>query len=294
MLKEKVYLNRITIDYQTFYNNTKDYFNRHRVEISFDFVQSDYKQLSYKIVSFPQGMRTILQPTMSNVVPIDTTYDLTSFVFNGEEFTPPNIPTGYTYCPIKQPFLDILLDARTPEANYLCIIHEHMHALVYKANLAGFPTKDVMDIDSLGRSYYNNNLPEQVDSNFGEQWILLQPYIKSLTKTNMYKYFQSNEIVGLKPEFVTLLDQARGIAGIPFIITSGYRDPAHNAAVGGVMDSAHETGLAVDLLIKDGISGEKINSALHKVGLNRFGYYQDGHLHVDYDLTKPNPCYWVK
>lgn len=109
-----------------------------------------------------------------------------------------------------------------------------------------------------------------------------------------YKYFTEKEVVGLKPEFVKLLDAAREIAGVPFKITSGYRDAKHNAEVGGVTDSAHTSGLAVDLLVKDTVSGGKILLALAQVGFKRFGFYADGHLHVDMDTTKPSPCYWIK
>ena len=117
---------------------------------------------------------------------------------------------------------------------------------------------------------------------------------ETLHFNNDGEYFKDSEVVGLKPEFVKLLDKAREIAGIPFIITSGYRDAQHNSEVGGVQNSAHETGLAVDLLVKDSVSGGKILLALVQVGFKRFGFYQDNHLHVDGDLTKPNPCYWVK
>ena len=109
-----------------------------------------------------------------------------------------------------------------------------------------------------------------------------------------YKYFSDSEIVGLKPELVKLLDQAREIAGIPFKITSGFRTPEQNKKVGGVQDSAHETGLAVDILVKDSVSGGKILLALAQVGIKRFGFYGDGHIHCDIDYSKPNPCYWVK
>ena len=44
--------------------------------------------------------------------------------------------------------------------------------------------------------------------------------------------------------FTEKLDYARNIAGIPFIITSGYRCPAHNQAVGGVSSSSHIHGHA--------------------------------------------------
>lgn len=119
-------------------------------------------------------------------------------------------------------------------------------------------------------------------------------YKAGTTPMPTYKYFKSSEVVGLQDSFVKKLDQARGIAGVPFIISSGYRDAKHNTEVGGVPDSSHESGLAVDLLVRDPVSGEKINAALHQVGLQRFGYYQDGHIHVDDDLSKPHPCFWVK
>ena len=42
------------------------------------------------------------------------------------------------------------------------------------------------------------------------------------------------------------LDRARADAGVPFVVTSGWRSVAHNAAVGGAGDSAHLAGHAVD------------------------------------------------
>lgn len=197
-LKGKIYLNRITVDYQTIYNQAQQYFASHGINITYTFVQSDYKNLTSQQTMLPQGMRVILHPAMSNIVPIDTSYDFTSFCFNGEEFPPPSIPTGYTYVPIRQPFMDILLDARTPEANYLCVIHEMMHCLVYLANEAGFNVPQIMD------TYFENDQPNNPSSNFGQQWTLLQPWIASInlivktlpqvtiTRTNHY----TKEIMG--------------------------------------------------------------------------------------------------
>ena len=47
------------------------------------------------------------------------------------------------------------------------------------------------------------------------------------------------------------LNQAREMAGIPFIITSGYRCQNHNDKVGGKPNSAHTTGQAVDIAFKN-------------------------------------------
>lgn len=174
-MREKVYINRVATDYKADFARAKDYFHRHGVEIDFEFVEFDYKNLSYEIRQFPQGERIILQPYMANVVPIDPAYDFTSFVFNGREFPPPNIPTGYCYTPIKQPFLDILTDPlNPPDLDYVTICHEHMHALVILANQNGFAVPDVMD------SYYKAMELEDADSNFGQQWLLLKDYVSSL------------------------------------------------------------------------------------------------------------------
>lgn len=47
-------------------------------------------------------------------------------------------------------------------------------------------------------------------------------------------------------EFLKLVDAFRGELGFPLIVDSGYRCPKHNAAVGGVKNSMHVKGRAVD------------------------------------------------
>ncbi|MGK5080461.1 D-Ala-D-Ala carboxypeptidase family metallohydrolase [Janthinobacterium sp. HLX7-2] len=44
-----------------------------------------------------------------------------------------------------------------------------------------------------------------------------------------------------------LLEQVRQLVGAPITISSGYRSPALNKAVGGAGSSAHLTGLAADI-----------------------------------------------
>lgn len=187
-MKSRVYLNRVQTNYQSDFAKAKDYFKRHGVDINFEFVQSDYKNLSFIKRMLPQGERVSLQPYMANIVPIDPTYDFTCFMFNQAEFTPPNLPTGSCYLPAKQPFIDIGSHVNNPtDLTYVEICHEYMHALVMKANLAGFQVTDVMD------TYYNNFFLDMEESNFGRQWKLLQPYINSLQQPE--NYFKTQEFV---------------------------------------------------------------------------------------------------
>lgn len=46
------------------------------------------------------------------------------------------------------------------------------------------------------------------------------------------------------------LQELRDLAGVPLIVTSGYRCPAHNQAVGGAPGSQHMHGLAADIWSK--------------------------------------------
>lgn len=104
---------------------------------------------------------------------------------------------------------------------------------------------------------------------------------------NKYRYFSEKEIIGLKPELVKMLDDARHLAGIPFFIISGYRTAEHNAEVGGVENSAHTSGLAVDLRARNSLEHFKITKALFDVGFKRISRKYPGHIHCDIDESKP-------
>ncbi len=102
-----------------------------------------------------------------------------------------------------------------------------------------------------------------------------------------YKYFSDKEIVGLKPELVEKLDKARDIAGIPFVINSGYRTLNKNDDVGGVEDSSHLKGEAVDLRARNSNEHFLITKALMQVGFNRISRKYPNHIHVDIAKDKP-------
>ena len=115
---------------------------------------------------------------------------------------------------------------------------------------------------------------------------------------NKWKYFSEKEVQGLESEFVAKLEKARHEAGIPFIITSGKRSPSDNATSGGVQDSAHLRGRAVDLRSPDSETHFKIVRGAVLAGIVRIGVYRgaDGsptHVHLDDDDTLPQNVMWM-
>jgi uncharacterized protein YcbK (DUF882 family) len=108
-----------------------------------------------------------------------------------------------------------------------------------------------------------------------------------------YKYFKANEIISLDPELVYMLDSARDIAGVPFIISSGYRTKEKNSKVGGVEDSAHLTGKAADLRCTNSTQRYLMVDALISAGFKRIGF-GIGHIHVDIDEEKPQNVLFIE
>jgi uncharacterized protein YcbK (DUF882 family) len=107
-----------------------------------------------------------------------------------------------------------------------------------------------------------------------------------------WKHFTEEEVKSLNPDLVELLDRARGIALTPFIITSGLRTvEENNMLTKSVQDSAHLSGLAVDLKCSTSMTRFKILKGLYAVGFCRIGIYSS-HIHVDIDDTKPQGVVW--
>jgi putative chitinase len=81
------------------------------------------------------------------------------------------------------------------------------------------------------------------------------------------------------------LEQIRAAVGKPLRVTSGYRNPRVNAAVGGVRDSAHALGLAADLDV-DGLTPMQLAVAIRDSGV-RFDQLileqSRGVVHVSFD-----------
>lgn len=106
----------------------------------------------------------------------------------------------------------------------------------------------------------------------------------------MSKYFKEIE-TNMSKEFLFVLDEAREIAGIPFIINSAYRSPEHPLSIKNP-SSSHIKGLAVDIKATDSKTRFKIVKALIQVGFTRIGI-ADTFIHVDLDLDKTKNVIWT-
>jgi hypothetical protein len=82
---------------------------------------------------------------------------------------------------------------------------------------------------------------------------------------------------------LSLLDQARESAGVPFKITSSFR-PDDEA-------SSHSMGLAVDIACPSSWDRLRIVSGLLEVGFTRIGIYQH-HVHVDIASDRASEVMW--
>lgn len=92
-------------------------------------------------------------------------------------------------------------------------------------------------------------------------------------------------------KLMDMADDAREIAGFPFIITSGYRCKVKNERVGGVKGSAHTKGLAFDIAIRSSSERYRAIEALMQVGFRRIGN-SSRFLHADIDEDKPQNVMW--
>ena len=83
---------------------------------------------------------------------------------------------------------------------------------------------------------------------------------------------------------VEALQELRDLAGAPVRVTSGYRCPDHNRAVGGAKQSRHLRGHAADIVIK-GLSVAGMYELAGRVAAFRNGgigvYPEQGFVHVD-------------
>ncbi len=123
-----------------------------------------------------------------------------------------------------------------------------------------------------------------------EQWMTIKHFT--------YREFVSPDTgeENMDYRMVHFLDIMRQILGFPLVITSGYRTPEYNAKIGGVADSAHLRGLAVDIKCVSSFTRWKIVNFVmnwyNGVEVRRAGI-GDTFLHIDIDSSLPNPVMWT-
>ena len=112
----------------------------------------------------------------------------------------------------------------------------------------------------------------------------------------MLKQFNLEEdpkMAGLDNTLMMQLDNARDMAGVPFVITSGLRTPEENKECGGVADSAHLSGLAVDIEAETDEKKLRIVYGALVAGFCRIGI-SNAHIHLDIDKEKQQNVLWIE
>ena len=115
--------------------------------------------------------------------------------------------------------------------------------------------------------------------------------------------FDSPDVAGsganMDLDFVRMLDDARHIANVPFVITEGggfrtkeYNDELCKRNANASKNSSHKKGLAADIACTDSRARFLILSALLRVGFNRIGVSR-GFIHVDNDEAKSEDVVWT-
>lgn len=116
----------------------------------------------------------------------------------------------------------------------------------------------------------------------------------------MINYFQVTEHFNLREfqckcgcgtlkissRLIAMLEALRQELKVPFVITSGYRCPTHNANVGGDKNSFHMQGLACDIICPQGYSVEEFARICLDHGFSVGAYHAQSFVHVD---VRPGP-----
>ena len=96
--------------------------------------------------------------------------------------------------------------------------------------------------------------------------------------------------VAVTTRLISLLEKARIIYGKPMRISSGYRCPDHNAAVGGGPE--HPAGEAADIFCVFAADRFRLVSALYDAGFRRIGV-GDSFIHAGSSATLPQDVMWT-
>jgi uncharacterized protein YcbK (DUF882 family) len=120
-----------------------------------------------------------------------------------------------------------------------------------------------------------------------DDWKNIRYFQKSEFKCQCGGRYCNGYPVEIDMTMVGYADEIRHRLGKPLRVNSGLRDPRHNAAVGGVSNSQHVYGTAVDLGCPSGTTPAKMAAIAEEVmgGTGGIGIYNWG-IHIDSRKTK--------
>lgn len=101
-----------------------------------------------------------------------------------------------------------------------------------------------------------------------------------------------NSGINMDKDFLTRLDALRGLCGFPFIVTSGFRTQFYNTKIGGVANSAHTRGVAVDIACVDSRRRFIIINNAVACGFTRIGIGSN-FIHLDTDISLNQDVIWL-
>jgi uncharacterized protein YcbK (DUF882 family) len=116
-----------------------------------------------------------------------------------------------------------------------------------------------------------------------------------------HREFDSPDLPGsgwmMKESFLFDLDDARHYAGVPFVVTSGYRTPEYNQSLldrgyQASRNSSHMTGYAADIQAPNSAMRYAIVIGAMKAGITRIGIGSN-FVHLDTDPTKTQNLIWT-
>ena len=117
------------------------------------------------------------------------------------------------------------------------------------------------------------------------------------------KHFSKNELkcphcdeCDMDHDFMVMLEKLREIYGAAIHLNSGYRCEQHNKDVGGVLNSAHCRGKAVDIRINGEdafyLLGIAFTVGFTGIGIKQHGKYKNRFIHLDSDMNRKRPRVW--
>lgn len=126
--------------------------------------------------------------------------------------------------------------------------------------------------------------------------VLTMPYSDKVAFQRRWPNFSPRELCSrdyslrFDERALDALQAIRSAWGKPMFVTSAYRNPAHNKAVGGAKHSQHLITTAFDIAVADSDEGRKLEALARQHGATGIGRYPaQRFIHIDF---RERPASW--